>query len=510
MPVQAQDYVSCSTYNEYGDFEKSKACLNSLESKYPNDPGYFYYRMYQALRSGNTVAADKLFESISKYPPADFYILSAKTSYLVYKGDLSQAKTVYESVLKNHKTAAIPVLLDVARSFISFKNKDASYTLLWVTTLEKELKAPHPGVLMLKADYFAALGDHGNALNYYNMVLDAEPGNSIALYKKAVAYRRIKNSSAALAELDAAIRSKPEFPLAVLEKAEVLFEVNKPEEGITFYNNYFKMMPSNTLAHLQFGSSLFSAKKYNEAEKEADFILLTDSTNVSALKLKSYTSYELGRYPEGIIILENYLIKADTATIQAKDYEYLAHYYQKTESDSLAIEAFKKALEAPDARQELFSEAGSLMVKKGRNEDAIIAYQNKLQRFNGSSADYYNYGRAALAIENYVLADSIFAKVIEMQPAWPNGFLMRANANTHLDPASTEGKALPYYEQYVPLALNDTANFAKHKNGLIEAYKYMGYYNYLAKNIEKSKLYWRKVLELDPDDKQAKDVLKQL
>ncbi|MBK7389848.1 MAG: hypothetical protein IPI23_12500 [Bacteroidetes bacterium] len=45
---------------------------------------------------------------------------------------------------------------------------------------------------------------------------------------------------------------------------------------------------------------------------------------------------------------------------------------------------------------------------------------------------------------------------------------------------------------------------------MVEAYKYLGYYYYLNKDIEMSKVYWNKVLLLDPTDKQAIDVLKLL
>ena len=104
----------------------------------------------------------------------------------------------------------------------------------------------------------------------------------------------------------------------------------------------------------------------------------------------------------------------------------------------------------------------------------------------------------------------MFMRVTELQPAWPNGFLMRGNANANLDPGSKEGRAKPYYEQYLTLAEADTANSAKLKSGMIEANKYLGYYYYLNKDIEKSKAYWKKVLLLEPTDKQALEVLKQL
>jgi len=68
--------------------------------------------------------------------------------------------------------------------------------------------------------------------------------------------------------------------------------------------------------------------------------------------------------------------------------------------------------------------------------------------------------------------------------------------------------AKPFYEKYIEVALADSANADKYKNGLVESYKYLGSYYYLIdKKIDESKSYWKKVLELVPDDKQAQQVM---
>lgn len=508
--VCAQEYNACTQYSDFGDFAKAKSCLDTWKTKYANDPAYHYQLMYHAVKSNDAAAATALMEKINTLPATDFYTLSAKSIYFSFSNDIAKARLAYESVVANHKTAPMPVLTDVIRAFFSYKTKDPDYANTWIRTLRKEIKTPSATLEMLEGDFYAAQGDHGNALNFYNQVLDIEPKNSLAFYKKAVAYRRIRNFSAALSELESALKITPDFPNAVLEKAEVLFELKRPDDGIAVYNDYFKMVPEDKIAHLQYGSALFASKKFEEAEKQADYVLQSDSGNISALKLKSYTSYELGRYEQGQLMLSNFLSKADTSIITSKDHEYMAYFYQKAGNDSLALESYKKALQYPGVRGELYSEVGNLMIKKAHYQDALNTYQAKLAVHKGSSADYFNYGRAALAIDSFALADSLFGKVTEMQPTWPNGFLMRANANAHLDPGSTEGRALPFYEKFIQLAETDTANAAKLKTGLLESYRYMGYYYFLNKDIPKSKSYWNKVLALDPNDKQAKDVLKQL
>jgi len=72
-----------------------------------------------------------------------------------------------------------------------------------------------------------------------------------------------------------------------------------------------------------------------------------------------------------------------------------------------------------------------------------------------------------------------------------------------------EGMAKPYYEKFIELTLADP-KFDLKKSGkdLIESYKYLGdYYFSVANDKATSKTYWQKVLEIDPNDKQAKEVL---
>jgi tetratricopeptide (TPR) repeat protein len=507
--IHAQDLLNCNLLCDHGSKEKAKNCILTAETKTPNST-FLFYKMIIAVKIGDSTLASLAMEQQEANAGSDFYFIATKTMYYVFTQNLEAAKATFDAVLKNHKPATVQEIIKTVNVFIQCKYKDPNYVLLWLNALEKEIKQPNAEWLMLKGDYYSAIGDYGNALNFYNKVIDAESSNDLAVYKKAVAYRKIKNALAALTELETALQLRPEFPLAILEKGEVLFELNKVEDAINNYNSYFVLVPNDLQAHLQLGASLFSSKRFNDASKEADYVINKEPGNISALKLKSYSSYELANYSEGLSLLLSYLEKADSLTIQSRDYEFLAHFYQKTGSDSLAIVSFKKAINFPVVKAELYSEAGSLMVKKSRYDDAYQTYTQKLLRYSCSSADYFNFGRSALALEKFEMADTLFGKVCEMQPTWPNGFLMRANANAHLDPGSTEGKALPFYEKFVLLAENDSVNTAKLKNGLIESYKYLGYYYFLKKEVETSKTYWKKVLLLDPEDKQAKDVIKQL
>ncbi|MGR6087753.1 MAG: tetratricopeptide repeat protein [Arcticibacter sp.] len=506
----AQDYALCNQYTEIGDFVKAKQCLYAYKGV--NDPGALcFYKMNLAINEGDGASAKALYAESERLTATDPYVLGTKAIYVAYSNNAEAAKVVFDPIYKSHKNVSPVFLMEVVRAFFKFKSKDLQYASAWIDMLEKEIKQPNADWLILKGDYFASQGDHGTALNFYNKAIDADSKKATAYHRKGIAYRRIKNHTASMTELETALKLNPEFTMAILNKAEVHFDLGEIDLGMRAYAEYFNRAPEDMRARIQYARSLFSAKRYKDSEEAALFVLGRDSSNLAALKLLSYANYELGKFPDGLKHLESFLAKADSSLIQSRDYEYLSKYYQKNNSDSLAINALRKALAYEDADAGLYSDAGSLMMKKNRFAEAFEVFKSKAAKFPLTSADNYSYGRAALMLQNYSTADSIFSKVCEVQPNWAPGFLMKAKASTYLDPESKDGRAFPYYEKYIALASADTANPDKYKSGLIESYRYMGSYYYLLKNDKTtSKDFWKRLLILDPNDKQAKEVLEGL
>lgn len=75
------------------------------------------------------------------------------------------------------------------------------------------------------------------------------------------------------------------------------------------------------------------------------------------------------------------------------------------------------------------------------------------------------------------------------------------------DPESTEGRAKPYYETALSL-LEKKADASP--SLLIECESYLGYYYFLQKDYAQSQVYWKKILELDPENATARQALQGL
>lgn len=506
----AQSTLECSKLSDGGSYKNSEKCFSSISGSKTNDSEFQYQRIKNLTRSLQPESLKQAEGLVKTMDVTSDYQSLVQIWIFLAQNNISEAKSFAEKIKTKAKKEDTNKLIEVAEAFMSFKTADLEYALLILNQAESLMKIVNPAWLIQKGNYFRKKGDHGTAMINYNLALDKEQANQLAHYFKGVSYAEIESYPAALGEFNECLKIQNEFPNALREKAEVLFKQGKTQEGKDAYEKYFVYMPDDVYARINYSSSLFANKEYQAAISEADLVLQQKTNNPAAFKLKAYSNFELSNYPEGLENMNQYLTYADTGLITSRDYEYLGKLYQKNGNDSLAISSFMNAVQQPGARSELYSETISLLSKKGKYNDVISIYNQKKQNFTPTSADSYNCGRAHLAIGEYPLADSLFARVCEMQPAWPNGFLMRGNANANMDPGSVEGKAKPHYERYVELAEADTANSAKYKNGLIEAYKYLGYFFYLSKQIDQSKIYWKKVQSLDPADKQAQEVLKQL
>ena len=137
----------------------------------------------------------------------------------------------------------------------------------------------------------------------------------------------------------------------------------------------------------------------------------------------------------------------------------------------------------------------------------------------------YSAGQAAQdsveLMNMYLLkADTMFQVVVERSPTDYRGYLWRSRAAAVRDPELKEGLAKPLYEETLTVLDQDPSNKEKAatKRVYIEAYKYLGYYNYLQttnpakKNeaIAATKDYWNKMLELDPGNTEILEALKTL
>jgi len=248
------------------------------------------------------------------------------------------------------------------------------------------------------------------------------------------------------------------------------------------------------------------AKDFAKANELFSDLIKNENVSPITLRFYAFSLYEAGDYTESRNVFEQYFSKSPQAEIEANDYSTYAKLLLKQNEDSLAIIQLRKSLVMDSKQPEVMQSLAETLFKTKKYPEAIVAYNNLMAiRPRATSQDYYTLGRAYYFNGQFPEADSIFLKLIELQPNMTVGYLWEARTKSNLDPESVNGLAKPYYEKLIEKA---SATPEKNKNDLVEAYSYLGYYHLLKEEPVVSKSYWKKVLELSPSDAKAKEALK--
>ena len=121
----------------------------------------------------------------------------------------------------------------------------------------------------------------------------------------------------------------------------------------------------------------------------------------------------------------------------------------------------------------------------------------------------------------YSRSDSAFSVVNQLNPAYAGSFIWRGRIHAILDSEATKSIAKEMYEK--ALAILEKTDPSKNKKSIVECYKYLGSYYYLgyerfyktdrklaSQLRSKSLECFAKIIILDPEDEQAKEVTKKL
>ena len=234
---------------------------------------------------------------------------------------------------------------------------------------------------------------------------------------------------------------------------------------------------------------------------------------------------------------EQLVTQFDESNLIIEDLYNLANSYFKLKKTNKAIELYQRVIDFPlkDPTDEAkknkqvmcnnaYQDIAQLYVDDGEWEKAYSTYKkycDMREKEGRPSAYVYSlWARAYMyqaAEENgpkkeecYNEANRLYEKIAQEFPEQANVALENIINNCNrMDPKAEKALAKPYAERLLallnakekPLSDNDTAR-------LKLCNRYLGYYYYISQNDKKTSIpYWRKVYEIDPNDKTARIVL---
>ncbi len=511
---------------DFERYEASRDIFKALLAKDLANGDYYYYLGQSYLNLLNIDSAEMSFKD---------GIMMSKTNPANYAG-LGEVELVQE-----HKDKA-KEYFDKALAFS--KNRYGIFTDLHAITLVASGMVNNSGIKMLDeaeelikmgyeqsrrdydlliagGDVYLEKNDGGNSATFYERAIALDPNNPKAYCRVSVIWLRVRNYESAQADLNRAFERDPNYAPALKYQAELFYAQKKFDKAKEMYTRYLQNSERSNSNQIKFARILFLSKEYDEALVKIDEIQKTDKTTLLLYRLRGHSIGEILETttdPElaksGLSSMEYYFQKQDPKKLGSNDYEYLGKLQAKSGGmDSLAIANLKKAMDLNSYNLSIYLDLAKIYNKSKMFDSAAASYESYISKSKKSNiAEYFLMGRAYYNAKIYGKADSAFIKVNELNPNWPDAYLWRGNANSGMDPDFEAGFAKGFYEKYISLLTADPEKFEstlkiKNKAGLINAYGYLGFYFYNKDMVAEAKEYYKKVLELDPENAKAKAVM---
>jgi tetratricopeptide (TPR) repeat protein len=407
-------------------------------------------------------------------------------------------------------------LLRMAELSIAEKSLDQALSYLnRITELNTGKKG---GVSITNPEVYIQLGDYysekdgfnlSNALAQYSKAFELNPNYTRTLLRQGQLYVKVRNWDEGVRYFNQAIETDPTFAPAYREKAELLYRAGRFAQAIESYEKYLELNNSCRVQQ-RYASFIFLTNDYRRAVEEIEKALPCNPSNIIMYRLLGYGYYELGDYEKGMSNLDKYFAMAeakDKSIISGADLAYKGKLLAKTGHEEEGIELIAKALEADTSYREGYGEIAQIYSKSKNYEKAAEWYGRKIAAgVDVSALDYYYLGQSSYFAKKYAEADKAFESASER---YPDSWFWRAKCQNKLDnPEAPVGLAKPFYETAISKVGSDPKYVDANRRNLVEAYSYLGLFYGKSDNYDCAKAAWTRVMELDPENKVAADVMK--
>jgi len=388
----------------------------------------------------------------------------------------------------------------------------------------KDIKSKYAPLAILMGDIELAKKNIGSACSNYELAILYDANCKEAYVKYARAYRNV-NSALAIEKLNQLKLKDPKFLLVDKELADIYYSNDQYDKAAALYDSYLKSGNSNAQDLIKYAMTLFFNHDFAKSLQIANDGLQKEPRNPAFNRLAMFNNTDLKKYDDAVKSADRLFNQSDKADLTFLDYYYYGKALSQTKQYDKAIEEYKKAIEADSSHVELWKDISDMYTSKIDFTNAIASYNkylNSLSEKDKSSDVYYDLGRlyysygssistdslskskadslGSIRKNAFIEADTIFAKVILLEPTNYRGYRLRALTNLSLDPDGVQGLAKLYYEQ--ALKIVEAKADVRYNPVIIECSRYLGFY-YSKRDFVQSKVYWNKILAIDPADEMA-------
>ena len=549
-------------YYHLGEHQKAKEYLNK-ELNINSSENYFYLGELSFLENDMQKAEEYYIKGQSSNPENIHNLIGLNK--LKLKTNPREASGVFESIIyKNKKNA--DAMIAIGRAYLdnNMIPEAEKYILMAKFTNEK-----NSSIYILEGDLLLKGNDakkSGEAAGKYEMATYFNSDYILGYLKAAQIYEKI-SPSIAIEKLKIALEKQPDLIVTYDFLAKVYTQNGFYLQAIEMYEIYFKSETYLVDDIERYARSLYFTEQFPEAQKWVDEGLKKEPDHFVLNRYNMYIQAKTKNIDKGLKVAQKFFSLRDSSGYIASDYSIYAFILKEAKQYNEAIVQQNKAISKDLYNPELYAEAAVTArekkdyglaidyIREMMDKKTLFAnspdYEDDVVDINSLGYDYYSAGvsiaknqplaqqlikdekiiKQVLNAEKNVnidslknnidyftkkyslyclhKADSVFNILIERLPNSYSGYRFKALTQHAINPNTEAGLAKPYYEKVVEI-ITVMEPEKQNKRILLEAYNYLGYYYYMKRDKANTTLYWNKVLEIDPENKNAKLVLDEM
>lgn len=515
-------------YFAIGEYSKAKAIFEAKLASSPAEANYYLGEI--AWKEGKNDEALSYYEKGLKANPAYMLNLIGKGKVLL-KTKPAEAEVLFATALKKAYKKDPDANAAVVRAYMENGMKDKM-----TAQLIKANKVAKKSVAMyiLEGDILAADEKTGPAGQMYEQAIYLDTMNVVARIKAAQLYESSQTTqssySRAVEILESLLKTYPDFDIINRNIGRAYNSVGKYKPAIEAFVKYYGEGNCNLEDISRLASAYYFTDQYAQAKVLLDKGMAQTPSDFVLNRLKMYVAAKT-KDSTGVIIAEQFFKL--NGTFIDRDYATYATILADAGKNAEALVQYDKVLSANAAKAETYGELAALYYKMLDYAKSGETYQKYIDMLNASTSafaeapEYYSMGRAwyyagralradstdagkAKAKEYLILADTAFGTVAVKAPDSHIGNIWRGHANSEMDRDATLGLAKPYYEKALALMLKNIEggkSIDNYKKDMLNIYQYEAFYYYMKDDKTNALMYSNKMLELDPNNKDAKNLI---
>ncbi len=508
ISTYAQSLQEGIKFVHYGRYESAVKALSAQAGEEAA-----YYLGLAELGRDNKTAAGAAFNKVA----TSFYGMAGNAQILFHEGKKSDAMKLLQEIVDGAKRKEWEKYKIAADAINYTKGGDINKAIEWYKKAV-EIAPNEPAIKVALGDAYLKLQTGGGeAMTNYEEALAKTNDKSLVYSKIGSLWYQARNYERALENYEHAKNADPQNPMPYKDLADAYYRINKFELAKQNTEKYLALSDKTVDDQVQYANLLFLSKHYKEAETKMNEVMKVATKKSYMYRVLGYSQYETKDYTNALSSMQQFFkMDKDNTGIISSDYLYTGRIFTAlaaTDSSKAAAYAdsagvyFEKGLAVDTSanKTEAYREI-AVMFRDAKNYSQAAKWYGKLIKETPeyNAEDYFYYGVYTYFSGKYADAQTIFKDMAAKYPKESSPIYWQGRSAAAQDEEAKTGLAVPYYKQWLDM---NTEGVKKSNKDLMQAYQYLAIYYYNSKNNSEAKNYCNQILQLEPDNKTAKQIL---